>query len=65
MRVRRLHRELQARNITALPHVYLSEEFFNPEGMLGFAVPFYLASKNTAPPGLQTATISRMTCSGS
>jgi hypothetical protein len=42
-RVRRLHRELEARDIVALPHVYLSEEFFNPEGMLGFAVPFYLA----------------------
>ena len=42
-RVRRLHRELGARDIAALPHVYLSEEFFNPEGMLGFAVPFYLA----------------------
>ena len=27
----------------ALPHVYLSEEFFNPDGVLGFAVPFYLA----------------------
>ena len=42
-RARRLHRELQARGIVALPHVYLSEEFFNPDGMLGFAVPFYLA----------------------
>jgi hypothetical protein len=42
-RVRRLHRELEARNIAALPHVYLSAEFFNSEGMLGFAVPFYLA----------------------
>jgi Putative zinc-binding metallo-peptidase len=42
-RVRRLYRELEARDIAALPHVYLSEEFFNPEGMLGFAVPFYLA----------------------
>jgi hypothetical protein len=42
-RVRRLHRELEARDIAALPHVYLSGEFFNPEGMLGFAVPFYLA----------------------
>jgi hypothetical protein len=42
-RARRLHRELQARGILALPHVYLSEEFFNPDGMLGFAVPFYLA----------------------
>jgi hypothetical protein len=42
-RVQRLHRELQARDIVALPHVYLSEEFFTPDGMLGFAVPFYLA----------------------
>jgi putative zinc-binding metallo-peptidase len=42
-RVRRLYRELQARDIAALPHVYLSDEFFNPDGMLGFAVPFYLA----------------------
>ena len=42
-RVRRLHRELQARDIAALPHVWLSEEFFTPDGVLGFAIPFYLA----------------------
>ena len=42
-RVRRLHRELQARDIVALPHVWLSEEFFTPDGVLGFAIPFYLA----------------------
>ena len=42
-RVKRLHRELQARNISALPHAWLSEEFFNPDGVLGFAIPFYLA----------------------
>ena len=42
-RARRLHRELKGRAIVALPHVYLSEEFFNPDGVLGFAVPFYLA----------------------
>jgi Putative zinc-binding metallo-peptidase len=42
-RVRRLHRELQARKIVALPHVWLSEEFFTPDGVLGFAIPFYLA----------------------
>jgi hypothetical protein len=42
-RVKRLHRELQARGVVALPHVWLSEEFFNPDGVLGFAVPFYLA----------------------
>ena len=42
-RVVRLHRELGARNIVALPHVWLSEEFFTPDRILGFAVPFYLA----------------------
>ena len=42
-RVKRLHRELQAQNIVALPHAWLSEEFFNPDGVLGFAIPFYLA----------------------
>ena len=42
-RVARLHRELAARNIIALPHVWLSEEFFTPDRTLGFAVPFYLA----------------------
>jgi hypothetical protein len=42
-RVKRLHRELTVRNLIALPHVWLSEEFFTPEGVLGFAVPFYLA----------------------
>jgi hypothetical protein len=42
-RVGRLHRELTAHNIVALPHVWLSEEFFNPDGVLGFALPFYLS----------------------
>jgi Putative zinc-binding metallo-peptidase len=42
-RVQRLHRELQAHNVVALPHAWLSEEFFNPDGVLGFAIPFYLA----------------------
>src|SRR6185295_19113135 len=42
-RVERLHRELHAHDIAALPHAWLSEEFFNPDGVLGFAIPFYLA----------------------
>jgi hypothetical protein len=39
-RVQRLYRELKARDIVALPHVYLSEEFFNPEDMLGLCRSF-------------------------
>jgi hypothetical protein len=42
-RVQRLHRELRAHDIVALPHAWLSEEFFSPDGVLGFAIPFYLA----------------------
>jgi hypothetical protein len=42
-RVLRLHRELRRRGIVALPHTWLSEEFFSPDGVLGFAIPFYLA----------------------
>lgn len=42
-RVGRLHRELKTRGIVALPHTWLSEEFFTPDGVLGFAIPFYLA----------------------
>jgi hypothetical protein len=42
-RIGRLHRELASRGIAALPHAWLSEEFFTPDGVLGFAIPFYLA----------------------
>jgi hypothetical protein len=42
-RVQRLHREMSSQGIVALPHVWLSEEFFTPDRVVGFAVPFYLA----------------------
>jgi hypothetical protein len=42
-RVARLYRELEARNILLHPHVWLSEEFFTPDRVPGFAIPFYLA----------------------
>ena len=41
--VKRLYRELQARGIRFRPHVWLSEEWFSPDGVPGIAVPFYLA----------------------
>lgn len=41
--VRRLYRELESRGITFKPHVWLSEEWFSPDGVPGIAVPFYLA----------------------
>jgi hypothetical protein len=44
-RVGNLHRELKMRGIAALPHTWLSEEFFTPDGVRGFAIPFYLAHR--------------------
>jgi hypothetical protein len=41
--VRRLYRDLKKRGLKLRPHVWLSEEWFSPDGVPGFAVPFYLA----------------------
>jgi hypothetical protein len=42
-RITRLYRELEARGIAFKPHAWLAEEWFSPDGVPGFAVPFYLA----------------------
>src|SRR5262245_7918670 len=42
-RIKTLYRELERKGITFKPHVWLSDEFFTPDGVPGFAVPFYLA----------------------
>src|SRR5262245_23548114 len=42
-RVRRLYSELEHRGFEFRPHVWLSEEWFSPDGVPGIAVPFYLA----------------------
>ena len=42
-RVDRLYSELEGRGIPVRPHVWLSEEWFSPDGIPGIAVPFYLA----------------------
>jgi hypothetical protein len=41
--VRRLYADLERRGLKIRPHVWLSEEWFSPDGVPGFAVPFYLA----------------------
>jgi ribosomal protein L17 len=41
--VERLYTELESRGIEFRPHVWLSEEWFSPDGVPGIAVPFYLA----------------------
>ena len=42
-RVKKLYRELKARSLEFQPHVWLAEEWFTPDGVGGFAIPFYLA----------------------
>ncbi len=42
-RIKRLHAELAEKGITFQPHVWLSSEWFSPDGIPGIAVPFYLA----------------------
>jgi len=42
-RVKRLYDELDQRQIRFKPYVWLSEEWFTPDGIPGFAIPFYLA----------------------
>ena len=37
-----LHAELDERGIRLKPHVWVSDEWFSPAGVSGFAVPFYL-----------------------
>jgi hypothetical protein len=41
--VRRLYAELARKGIRFRPHVWLSEEWFSPDGIPGIAIPFYLA----------------------
>jgi len=42
-RIEKLYRELKARSIRFKPHVWLGEEWFTPDGVAGFGIPFYLA----------------------
>ncbi|MPZ20703.1 MAG: hypothetical protein GEV06_22760 [Luteitalea sp.] len=42
-RIQQLYDELAARQILFRPHVWLSDEWFTPDGVGGVAVPFYLA----------------------
>jgi len=41
--VRRLYTELERSGLGLRPHVWLSEEWFCPDGVPGIAIPFYLA----------------------
>lgn len=42
-RIEKLYRELEGRSLDFQPHIWLAEEWFTPDGVAGFAIPFYLA----------------------
>jgi hypothetical protein len=46
--VARLYRELEAHGLRFKPHVWLSEEWFTPDQVPGFAIPFYLSHPRLA-----------------
>ena len=44
-RIERLHEELSRAGLCFRPHVWLSSDWFAPDGVVGFALPFFLAHK--------------------
>lgn len=42
LRINKLYKELKSRGLLFRPHIWISEEWFTPDGIPGFAVPFYL-----------------------
>lgn len=46
--LQRLERELAARGLDFRPHIWFSEEWFSPDGVPGFAVPFYIGHPRLA-----------------
>ena len=47
----RLYEELAARELQLRPHVWLSEEWFTPDGVAGFAIPLLPCSSKAHPVG--------------
>jgi hypothetical protein len=47
-RVERLQAELAAKGLGFRPYVWLSSDWFTPDGLTGFAVPFFLAHRRLA-----------------
>ncbi len=48
LRITRLYQELEKRGLRFKPHTWLSEEWFSPDEIPGFAFPFYLAHPRLA-----------------
>jgi len=46
--IRRLYQELERKNIVFRPHIWISDDWFSPDGVPGFAIPFYLLHPSLA-----------------
>ncbi|MGH7266735.1 MAG: putative zinc-binding metallopeptidase [Candidatus Rokuibacteriota bacterium] len=46
--IRQLYRELAARDLRFRPHVWLSDDWYSPDGIPGIAIPFYMAHPRLA-----------------
>lgn len=46
--IARLYKELESHGLQFKPHVWLADEWFSPDGIPGFAIPFYLAHPRLA-----------------
>src|SRR5882724_1938417 len=44
----RLYGELKSRDLHFRPHAWLADEWFSPDGVPGFAIPFFLAHPRLA-----------------
>ena len=42
--IQQLHSELEAKNLTFRPQIFLGDEWFSPEGMNAISIPFYLSN---------------------
>ena len=42
--IQQLHSELEAKNLSFRPQIFLGDEWFSPEGMNAISVPFYLSN---------------------
>lgn len=47
-RVEQLYDELESRGLKFRPHVWLSDDWYSPDGIPGIAIPFFLAHKRLA-----------------
>ena len=46
--VRQLYRELQNHGLVFRPHVWLSDDWYSPDGVPGLAAPFYMGHPRLA-----------------